>query len=212
MRRNDGGTMRGEKTVTFDEPFRISENGVFTEVDNITLRAPGLGKRAVHFAMSSYVMAAINEMQRKRPELMKAQVAEASPLNVDDEDQPDGMGHNQPPKDNEQDSLAFWQMMQMGLGETFPSFADYVMKILTGAPKLATVGDGETPLTDAAWEAIEETHGMAGIDRICGTFVGFFMVSQKSPKRNGSAMPPSSSSRPRAVSKSSMRASSRSSN
>lgn len=203
--------MRGEKIITLDEPFQISEGGSFTEATTITLRAPGLGKRNVHFAMSSYVMEAIGNLQRNRPDLMRQSQETDSVLNVDD-DEPAGMGHNGPPgEDDAKEAQAFWQMMQMGLGvEKFPAFADYVMRTLTGAPKFATVGENEVPLNDAAWESIDETNGMAAIEQICGTFVGFFMGAPKSPKTNGKGMPPSSSSRPKAASRSSTRAASRS--
>lgn len=196
--------MRGEAIITFDEPFKISENGAFTETNSVTLRAPGLGKRHVHSTMQAYVMEAISEMQRKRPDLMKkAEVA------IDEDD--DAPTAPAKEADPEQEALGIWQMMQMGLGpDRFPTLDRYVRAELTGSPKLASVGNNGMPLMEGAWEAIAETNGIEAIDRICGTFVGFFMGSPKSTKKSGAATSLSSSSPPKAAFPSSTRTNSRS--
>lgn len=200
--------MHGEVTLNF-EPFRISENGNFEEVTTVTLRAPALGKRHVHITMQTWVMEAFSEMQRKRPELFKAEVE--SSVAIGDEDAPKAVKKNN--EDPHKEAKGMWQMMQMGLGhDVFPRFADYVMNELTGSPRLATVGENGVALTESAWEAIVDANGMDTIAIICGTFVGFFTGDQKSPKGNGSATSPSSSSRAKAGSRSSTRTASHSQN
>lgn len=194
--------MHGETTITFDEPFKISENGSFVDVRDVTLRAPGLGKRHVHTTMQAYVMEAISELQRRRPDLMKAESG------VDEGDEP---APQKKPSDPEEEALGILKMIQMGLGpERFSQFDRYIRTELTNSPKLATVGPNGMPLTDAAWEAIAEANGIEAIDRICGTFVGFFTGSPKSRKTNGAGTSHSSSSPPKAVSLTNTRAGSRS--
>ncbi len=202
--------MRGETILTLDDPIKISENGNFAEVTSLTLRAPGLGKRHVHATMTAFVMEAISSLQSRRSSLeamAKTQPADVGgSLNVDDEDAPKAA-------EKDEDPLGVWQMMAMGLGpERFQQFSDYVMKTLTGTPKLATAGDNGSPVTDAVWEALDEVGGMDAVDRVLGTFTGFFLVDRKSKRTSGPATSPSSSSATKAQFPSSTRANSRSRN
>lgn len=203
--------MRGETIITLDEPIRYSENGSFSETHTITVRAPGLGKRHVHATMQAWVMEAISNLQNKRADLMKQAEAEAkakNPLNVDDPE-PGADGKD----DTGEDPLGVWQMMSMGLGpERFPRFQDYIMRELTGTPKLASVGDNGSPLTDAVWESLDETGGMDAVGRVLGTFAGFFTGAPKSKKPSGNVTSPSSPSPVMAGSRSNTRANSRSRN
>lgn len=199
--------MRGEAVVEFSEPFQFSENGRFEQTSRVNLRAPGLGKRHVHMTMQAWVMDAFSGLQARRPalEAMSGGLVSQNKLDVDDVPVDEGSALGEDP-------MAFWQMMQMGLGaDRFPRLADYIMKELTGSPKLGSVGENGSPITEAVWESLAETNGMAAIDKICGTFVGFFIEPRALQKPSGGEQSPSSSLRPKAASRSSTRTTSRSS-
>lgn len=201
--------MHGETVITFDEPFQYSKNGNFEPATTITLRAPGLGKRHVHYTMGAFVMEAIGELQNRRASLLaSAGATDPMPTSSNSLDVDDAAPAKPEP---EEDPLGFWQIMKMGLGpDKFPRFADYVMRELTGTPKLATVGDTGIPLTEAVWESLVETNGMDAPERIMGTFTGFFLASPKSKKPSGGATSASSSLRPVEGSRSNTPAGSRS--
>lgn len=176
--------MRGEKTLSFEFTFPYSENGGYAEANTITIRAPGLGKFHVHSTMQAYVMDAISTLQAKR--------AAIESMARDGED--DGK-----PADDEADPAGVWQMMAMGLGvEKFPKFAEYVTKVLTNAPKLASIGEGKVALSDEVWTALEDNGGIEAIHEVLGTFVGFFLESPKSARRTGNGSSTTSASPTRA--------------
>lgn len=202
--------MRGEAVITFDEPFQYSENGRFEHTNSITVRAPGLGKRHVHQIVQTYVQEAFIDLQAKRAAFDaaggKQDEKPAALPNLDDE-----------PAAAEADKAAddpmmMWNLMQAGLGTTkIVRFYDYLLAEMTNSPKLATVGPNGTPITESVWESVVEANGLDAINRVFGTFVGFFIERQESKKTSGSATSTTSSSPPKAVSLTNTRGNSRSS-
>lgn len=179
--------MRGEKTIEFEVPFRYSTGGVYSETTTVTIRAPGLGKFDVHNKMQAYVMEAMFALAKQAAEMRGfAEAKKAAEAGDDEEapkDQPD------PPGSEIMDQIS------VGLGHAkYPEFAGYVKRMLTNAPKLATVGEDRQPLTDEVWEAIEETNGTSAAMDILGSFASFFVNALGSKKPIGSARSATSSS------------------
>lgn len=170
--------MRGEKTIKFDFPIRFPENGTWGESDFITVRAPGLGKFDVYNTMRAYVGKAVVNITKINDGRKK-----------DDDITPDDDEAVTPAKDDK-DEQDVMMIMSMGLDvETFPKFAHYVQKVLTNAPKLATIGENRVAITDEAWLSIEDQGGMEAISKVMSEFTGFFFDALGSPKKNGSAKP-----------------------
>lgn len=199
--------MRGEAIITFDEPFSYSENGNFETTNTITVRAPGLGKRHVHQIAQTYVQEAFVELQNKRAahEAADAKPEAKGPNLDDDQDEAEAAAFGDDP-------MVMWNFMQVGLGTAkIIKFYDYLLAEMTGSPKLASVGPNGAPITESVWDELVKANGLNAINRIFGTFVGFFIERQDSKKANGSATSPSSSSVTKAPSQSNTRTSSRSS-
>lgn len=189
--------MRGEKTLEFPFAIRFSENGSFAESSRITLRAPGLGKRHVHNQMVGYIMEAYAGASARRgmiDQLAEADAKKGVKVATDDDQE-------QSAKDEPEDPTGFLKMLAIGLGhDKYAGFCDYIIAQLTGSPKLATVGDNGTALTEDAWESIADQGGMAEVDRVVGTFASFFVEDRASPSKNGAGTSRSSSSPTKAVS------------
>lgn len=192
--------MRGEKTITLEFPVNYSSKGAFLESDKITLRAPGFAKFDVHSTMTAYVGEAMKGFITIREQMTAAQAA----AEAGDEDE------NEKPDDEDRDVM---QLMAMGLGiEKYPAFALYLKKILTNAPKLATIGEQNDPISDEVWMEIENAGGVDGANRIFSEFTGFFFDSlgKKLDKKSGRSSATSSATPPKAISPTKPRANSRS--
>lgn len=193
--------MKSEAKVVFDVPFRYSRQGQFETATEIKLVAPGLGKRHVHTALQAFVGEAVGSLQERRASLLaqagatESRDAEAAAATGNDDTNP----------------LGYWMFMTMGLNDkSLQRLNAYLMAELTGSPRLASIGDTGEPMTDAAWESLVETNGMEAVDRVLGTYIGFFMGSPKSKKETGSDTSTTSSSPPKVASRVSMRQASRS--
>lgn len=183
--------MRGEKTITFDFPIRYSENGKFEEAYTITVRAPGLGKYDVYTAMQSYVGKGIISFIKARGDVAKP----------DEDEYADNDAASPDEEKGEEDVMA---IMAIGLDtKMYQEFATYTRRAITNAPKLATIGEGKAPLSDAVWEELADKGGMEAINRVLSEFVSFFLDALGSKKKSGPAKSVSSSSPTRAVSVSS---------
>lgn len=189
--------MRGSKTLTFDFEFTYSKGGQFVKHNRITVKEPGLGKWEVHSQMTAYVSKAALAFSKLAADMQQ-------PARIEDE------ASEAPNPDEEQDVM---QLMAMGLGvEEYPKFANYVKRVLTGAPRLASVGeDGDGAVTDEVWESLAENGGMEAVSRIMSEFTGFFFeaLGKRRAKQNGAATAPISASPTRAPSPIARRPSSR---
>lgn len=193
--------MRGEKKIDLGFDISYSMKGQFVTTRTITVREPGLGKYEVWSTMKSFVMQAqpgIFEVAAKAQAAASAGVPAA-----EESDDP------QPESEDDTKDILSW--MAIGLGEKkFNDYMRYVKAALTNAPKLATVGDSEQPITDEVWEALDEKGGMTAVTNILSEFTGFFFGGQqKSAKTNGGATSPSSPSPPQGTSPTGRRATSR---
>ena len=173
--------MRGEKTIDLGFMVDVSVGGEYVPADNVTVRAPGLGKFDVHTTMQAYVSQAVLNFSKMRGEMTAAMESDD-----DDDAAPAATG------DDEQDVM---MIMAMGLKSEYPAFAAYVKKVLTNS-KLASVGDSK--LTDEAWIAIEEAGGTEAALRVMSEFTGFFFDALGSKRKTGSDKSPTSSSRTKA--------------
>lgn len=190
--------MRGTKTITFDDcEFTYSKGGQFVRGNQITVREPGLGKWEVHSQMTAYVSKAALAFSRL-----------AAGMQVPDrpvEDEPEVAD-----QDEQQDVM---QLMAMGLGvDEYPKFASYVKRVLTGSPRLASVGeDGESAVTDEVWDSLAENGGMEAVTRVMSEFTGFFFeaLNKRRAKRSGAVTAPTSASPTKAPSPIARRPSSR---
>lgn len=196
--------MRGTKTIELETPFRYSSKGIYSETTTVTIRAPGLGKFDVHNKMQSYVMEAMFALAKKAAEMRGFVEAKKA---ADDEDDKPKEDIIDPPGSEIMDQIA------VGLGhDKYPEFAGYVKRVLTNAPKLATVGDDSQPLTDEVWDAIEEANGTSAAMDVLGSFAGFFVNALGSKKTTGSAPSATSSSPTKADSITNMQPRSRAKN
>lgn len=194
---------KGVKTIDLGFEIAYSVKGQFVRTNTITVREPGLGKYEVWAAMKSFVTQA-------QPAILevaaKAQAAAAAAGHVPEPDP-----EVQPETEGEDDERDIMTWMALGLGDKkFQDYFRYVKTALTNAPRLATVGDSEQPITDEVWLEIDEKGGMEAVTRIMSEFTGFFFGGQqKSAKPNGGATSPSSPSPPPATSTTGRRATSR---
>jgi hypothetical protein len=168
--------MKGEKQVTFPFSFKYSEGGIFKEEFGVTIRAPSLDQFAVHTVMVAYAaesgkknqadaMVAFGALPAATLEVMvKARGEQAeqdgpAPVETDAEMADRVIGH-----------------FASGLGsDRFPAFMAFVLKTIKNNPKLATVGDGKIPLTDATVDSIVAHGGMDALNLMMATFAGFFL-------------------------------------
>lgn len=180
---------RGTKTITFDFPILYPVDGQYLETNKITVNSPGLGKYDVYSTMKSYVGKAMLNMSKARAGIKSDEELKIA-LQDDDEAPAQDAG-----EDEDRDVMI---IMAMGLStEDYPKFATYVQKVLTGSPRLATVGDEKCAITDEVWTSIEENGGMEAVNRVMSEFVGFFFDALPSPKKSGRSKSPTSSSQPR---------------
>jgi hypothetical protein len=175
--------MKGEKQITFPFSFKYSEAGVFKEEFGVTVRAPSLDQFAVHTAMVAFAAEAGQKNQiagmaafGALPEGVIASMVKAR----GDQEQL----NSAPETDDEMATRVIGQFAS-GLGsERFPRFMDFLLKALKNNPRLASVGDGKVPLTDATIQSICDVGGMDAVNVVMATFAGFFLEPVASPSKN----------------------------
>lgn len=189
--------VKGIKTIDFDFDITYSKGGQFVATRQITVREPGLGKWEVHSQMTAFVGKAALAFSKLAADMAQpAGDGEAPATDVD--------------VDEEKDLMS---LMSMGLGvDEYPKFANYVKKVLTGAPRLAYVGEDQAQaITDEVWESLAENGGMESVTRVMSEFTDFFFMgrAKRQAKRNGADTPPISASPTRAPSPTARRPTSR---